>query len=171
MAAFDVDAAVREDPELVHAAAAATLLAVENGHLERELQASRARIVEAGHAERKRIGRDLHDSAQQRLVALRIYLGLGDIYSDRPEVHEIVERLDRELDEALEELRAVARGIYPHILAQHGIPAALRAVARSAAVPITVADDGIHRHPEPIELADLLRRLEAVQNAAKHARP
>jgi signal transduction histidine kinase len=169
VAAFDVDAAVGEDPELIEAAAAATLLAVENGHLERELRASRARIVEAGDAERRRIGRDLHDSAQQRLVALRVYLGLADEYVERPEGHELVERLGRELDEALHELRAVASGVYPHVLAEHGIPAALRAVARSMAISASVTDDGIRRHSQPIELAIYFCCLEALQNAVKHA--
>jgi signal transduction histidine kinase len=171
VAALDVDSALGENPELVHAAAAATLLAVENGHLERELRASRARIVEAGDAERQRIGRDLHDSAQQRLVALRIYLGLADEYVDRPEGHAIVERLGRELDEALDELRSVARGIYPHVLAEHGMEAALRSVARSTTIPTKITNDGIGRQPRAVELAVYFCCLEALQNAAKHAGP
>ena len=168
VAALVTDEALAEDPELVDAAASATLLAVETGRLEGELRASRARAFAAGDAERRRIGRDLHDSAQQRLVALRVHLSLAGERLD-PDELPIVEELERELDEALDELRTVARGIYPQVLARHGLAAALRSSAQSAAIPVSVTDEGVRRHPEAIELAVYFCCLEALQNAAKHA--
>ena len=128
VAAMVIDETLAEDPGLVQAAASATLLAVENGHLEGELVASRKRILEAGHAERRRIERDLHDSAQQRLVALRIHLALAGERLVRPEDRTMLERLGVEVDDAIDELRAVAHGIYPPILADEGIGAALASV-------------------------------------------
>ncbi len=168
VAALDTDAALAEDPELVDVAASATLLAVETGRLEGELRASQARALAAADAERRRIGRDLHDSAQQRLVALRVHLSLAGEQL-QPEGLPIVEQLERELDEALDELQSVARGIYPHVLAQHGLAAALRSAVRSAATPVSVTDEGLRRHPEATELAVYFSCLEALQNAAKHA--
>ena len=168
VAALDTDDALAENPELVDAAASATLLAVETGRLEGQLRASQARALAAAAAERRRIGRDLHDSAQQRLVALRVHLSLAGEQL-QPEELPIVEQLGRELDEALDELQSVARGIYPHVLAQHGLAAALRSAVRSTAIPVTVTDESLRRHSETIELAVYFSCLEALQNAAKHA--
>lgn len=168
VAALDTDDALAENPELVDAAVSATLLAVETGRLEGELRASQARALAAADAERRRIGRDLHDSAQQRLVALRVHLSLAGEQL-QPDELPIVEQLERELDEALDELQSVARGIYPHVLAQHGLAAALRSAVRSAAIPVSVTANGLRRHPETIELAVYFCCLEALQNAAKHA--
>ena len=168
VAALDTDDALAENPELVDAAASATLLAVETGRLEGELRASQARALAAAAAERRRIGRDLHDSAQQRLVALRVHLSLAGEQL-QPDEQPIVEQLERELDEALDELQSVARGIYPQVLAQHGLAAALRSAVRTAAIPVTVTDESLRRHSETIELAVYFSCLEALQNAAKHA--
>ena len=170
VAALDTDDALAENPELVDAAASATLLAVETGRLEGELRASQARALAAADAERRRIGRDLHDSAQQRLVALRVHLSLAGEQL-QPEEQPIVEQLERELDEALDELQSVARGIYPQVLAQHGLAAALRSAVQSAAIPVSVTDDGLSRYPGAVELAVYYCCLEALQNAAKHAGP
>ena len=170
VAALDTDDALAENPELVDAAASATLLAVETGRLEGELRASQARVLAAADAERRRIGRDLHDSAQQRLVALRVHLSLAGEQL-QPEEQPIVEQLERELDEALDELQSVARGIYPQALAQHGLAAALRSAVQNAAIPVSVTDDGLSRHPGEVELAVYYCCLEALQNAAKHAGP
>jgi signal transduction histidine kinase len=170
VAALDTDVALAENPELVDAAASATLLAVETGRLEGELRASQARALAAADAERRRIGRDLHDSAQQRLVALRVHLSLAGEQL-QPEEQPIVEQLERELDEALDELQSVARGIYPQVLAQHGIAAALRSAVQSAAIPVSVTDEGLRRHPSAVELAVYFSCLEALQNVAKHAGP
>ena len=170
VAALETDAALAENPELVDAAASATLLAVETGRLEGELRASQARALAAADAERRRIGRDLHDTAQQRLLALRVHLSLAGEQLP-PEDQPIVEQLERELDEALDELRSVARGIYPQVLAQYGLAAALRSAVQSAAIPISVTDEGLRRHSSAVELAVYFCCLEALQNVAKHAGP
>ena len=101
VAAMVIDETLAEDPELVRAAASATLLAVENGHLEGELRASRTRILEAGNAERRRIERDLHDGAQQRLVALRIRLGITSEQSEDPGQRAMLERFGDEVEETM----------------------------------------------------------------------
>ena len=170
VAALDTDDALAENPELVDAAASATLLAVETGRLEGQLRASQARALAAADAERRRIGRDLHDTAQQRLVALRVHLSLAGEQLP-PEEQPIVEQLERELDEALDELQSVARGIYPQVLAQYGLAAALRSAVQTAAIPVSITDEGLRRHSCAVELAVYFCCLEALQNAAKHAGP
>jgi signal transduction histidine kinase len=169
VAAMVIDETLAEDPELVEAASAATLLAVENGDLEGELRASRARILEAGHAERRRIERDLHDSTQQRLVSLRLHLTLAGEQVDRSEEREMLERLGAEVDDAIEELRTVAHGIYPAVLADRGVGPALKAVARSSAISIRIGDEWRGRHSEAVETTVYFCCQECLQNAAKHA--
>jgi signal transduction histidine kinase len=171
VAAMVIDETLAEDPELVRVAASATLLAVENGALEGELRASRARILEAGHAERRRIERDLHDSAQQRLVALRIHLTLAGERLDRSEQRAMLDRLGAEVDDAIDELRTVAHGIYPQVLAQHGVGAALAAVALRSAMPVGIRDEWIGRQSEAVETTVYFCCMECLQNAAKHAGP
>lgn len=171
LAAMLIDETLCEDPELLRAAALATLLAVENGNLEGELRASSERILNAGHAERRRIERDLHDSAQQRLVALRIHLTLTGEQLDRPEAREMLERLGAEVDETIDELRTVAQGVYPKVIAQAGVGAALVAVAGRSPMPVSVRDEGMGRHSEAVEMAVYFCCLESLQNAAKHAGP
>jgi signal transduction histidine kinase len=164
-----MDGALTEDPELVGAATSATLLAVENGNLEGELRASRGRIVAAGDAARQRIERDLHDSTQQRLVALRVRLTLAAEGMEGAEQRSMVEKLGGDLEEAIDELRSVARGAFPQSLAMRGVGPALSEVARHAAIRVRVEDRGLGRHPEAVELAVYFACLEALQNAAKHA--
>ena len=168
VAAMVVDESLTEDPELVQAASAATLLAVENGGLEGELRASRARILQAGHEERRRIERDLHDSAQQRLVALRIHLELAGGTMDSADQREMLERLGSEVDDAIDELREVAHGLHPEILAQAGVGPALKAVAVRSATQVSIAGT-LPRQSEAVELAVYFCCLESLQNAAKHA--
>ena len=166
VAVMTIDETLTEDPELVRAAATATLLAVENGALEGELRASRARIVAAGHAERRRIERDLHDGAQQRLVALRMHLSLvGEKLGGSREL----ESLGVEVDEAIHELRDLAHGLYPPLLAQAGVGSALAAVARRSGIPVRVFEHGLPRQAEPVEVTLYFCCLEALQNVAKHA--
>jgi len=169
VAAMVVDETLAEDPELVRAAASTTLLAVENGDLEGKLRASRARILEAGHAERRRIERDLHDSAQQRLVSLRIDLTLAGERLDGSEEQAMIERLGGQIDDAIEELRGVAQGVYPSVLADRGVGQALKAIARNSATPIRVAEEWHGRHSEAVETTVYFCCLECVQNAGKHA--
>jgi signal transduction histidine kinase len=162
VAVLEADEALGEEPELLRAAAAATLVAVETGQLEGALHESRARAALAGEAERRRFGRDLHDGAQQRLLAIR--LRLGELGRDDA----VVSELDAELALALQELRALAQGLYPPVLARHGVGAALRAVTRSSG-RVAVRDDGLGRHAPACESAIYFCCLEAVQNAIKHA--
>jgi signal transduction histidine kinase len=169
--ALVIDEALLEHPEMVRAAGATTLLAVENGHLEGELRASRARIMEAAMAERRRFERDLHDSAQQRLVALRIHLGLVGDDVARPEDRAQLERLGVEVDEAIDDLRSVARGLYPQRLLEDGVAAALDSATRGGAIPVTIEDVGLRRYTQAVELTIYFCCLEALQNAAKHAGP
>jgi signal transduction histidine kinase len=171
VAAMVIDGALAEDPELVRAAASATTLAVEHGNLEGELRHSRARIVAAGDAERRRIERDLHDGAQQRLVALRLHLAIASEQLDGHEQQVLVDRLGTQVEEALEDLRTIASGVYPKILTDAGVAAALRSASRHAALSLTIDDGWRRRHPEEIEAAVYFSCLEALQNAAKHGGP
>ncbi|UGS37801.1 sensor histidine kinase [Capillimicrobium parvum] len=171
VAAMVVDETLMEDPELVRAAAAATLLAVEHEALEGELQASRVRIVEAGNEERRRIERDLHDSAQQRLVALRIRLGQVAEQLDGSRDRAMIEQLGGEVDQVIGELRGFAQGVYPHVLGQSGLGPALEAVALRSAMRVTVRDDGLGRYSEALETSVYFCCTECLQNAAKHAGP
>jgi signal transduction histidine kinase len=171
VAALVIDNALAEDPELVRAASWATVLAVENGNLEGELRDSQARILAAGDAERRRLERDLHDSAQQRLVALRIHLSLASEELDGSEQQAVVDMLGSQVDEAIDDLRSIATGLYPKVLGDAGVGAALRSVARHAAIPVVIDDHWRHRHPQEIELAVYFSCLEALQNTAKHAGP
>jgi signal transduction histidine kinase len=171
VAAMIVDETLTQDPELVRSAASATLLAVENGALEGELRESRARILEAGHEARRRIERDLHDSAQQRLIALRIHLTLaGERVEHEPERAEL-ERLGLEVDQTIDELRDLAQGAYPQVLARAGLGGALRAAALRSSIPVSVQDAGLRRHTEALETTAYFCCLEGLQNAAKHAGP
>ncbi len=140
------DPSLLDDPELVEAVGAAASLALENSRLQAELRAqlaevraSRARIVEAGDAERRRLERDLHDGAQQRLLGIRLALQLarGQL-GRRRAVDELLAEADAEVVGALEELRALARGIHPAILTDEGLAPALAALARRASVPVAL---------------------------------
>jgi signal transduction histidine kinase len=136
-----------------------------------ELRASRARIVEATDAERRRIERDLHDGAQQHLVALavsvRLARQLADVNPDQAK--EILDQLGSDLQDAVQELRNLAHGIYPPLLMDRGLGEALSAAAGRAALPTVVRAEGIGRYPQQVEAAVYFCVLEALQNAGKHA--
>ncbi len=137
------------------------------------LKAAQRRISAAGDAERQRIERNLHDGAQQRLMAIRLELGLVSdrLELDPPSARHELDRLRAELDEALEELRRLAHGLYPPVLASDGLWPALLAAAQHAALPVEVARSHVPRLPRTIESAAYFCCLEALQNAAKHAGP
>jgi signal transduction histidine kinase len=136
-----------------------------------ELRASRRRLVEAQDAERRRLERNLHDGAQQQLVALNVQLGLlGRLAEDPARVRETAQRLQVAVGDALEDLRDLARGIYPPLLADRGLAVALEAQARKAAVPTTLESDGVGRYRQDVEAAVYFSALEALQNVAKYAR-
>jgi signal transduction histidine kinase len=168
-AAMVIDRALAEDPELVWAAASATALAIEHGNLEGELRDSQARILAAGDAERRRIERDLHDSAQQRLVALRIHLSMAREGLTGPAGKTLADELGAEVEEALHDVRSIAGSAYPQLLADVGVADALRSASRAAAVPVVVEGGWRRRHTDAVELAVYFACLEALQNAAKHA--
>jgi signal transduction histidine kinase len=135
-----------------------------------ELRASRQRLVAAQDAERRRLERNLHDGAQQQLVALKVQLGLAERMADGGQnVAELLRQLKDDTGEALENLRDLARGIYPPLLAAEGLPAAVASHARKTSLDVEVAADGIGRYPQDIETAVYFCVLEALQNASKYA--
>ncbi len=136
-----------------------------------DLKAAQKRLVSAQDAERRRLERNIHDGAQQQLVALAVKLKLADalIERDAQKARELVGQLQGETHTALEDLRDLARGIYPPLLADKGLPAALEAQARKSGLPIEVRADGIGRYPQDIEAAVYFSCLEAMQNIAKYA--
>ena len=138
-----------------------------------ELRASRRRLIEAQDLERRKIERNLHDGAQQQLVALGVQLGLLERLAravpDADRVTAAIPQLQEMLGGALEDLRDLARGIYPPLLADRGLAVALDAQARKAVVPTTVDADGIGRFDRQVEAAVYFCTLEALQNVAKYA--
>ena len=136
-----------------------------------ELRESRARIVASGDAERRRVERDLHDGAQQHLVALAVTLRLArDILAEDPETGaEMLAQMADDVQATIRELRELAHGIYPPLLADNGLGDALRAAANRSPLAVTVTTDGIGRYSEGIETAIYFCCLEALQNAGKHA--
>jgi signal transduction histidine kinase len=136
-----------------------------------ELRASRSRIVAAGDEQRRRIERDLHDGAQQHLVALAVSVRLARAAADRdPEATKaMLDELGEDLQDAVQELRNLAHGIYPPVLMDRGLPAALETAAGRAALPTDVVTDGVGRYPQALEAAVYFCCLEALQNAGKHA--
>jgi signal transduction histidine kinase len=136
-----------------------------------ELRESRARIVATADAERRRVERDLHDGAQQHLVALAVNLRLTrDIIGDDPAGGtEMLDQMAEDVQVTIRELRELAHGIYPPLLADAGLPEALRAAAARSTIPVAVSADGIGRYPQGVETAIYFCCLEAMQNAAKHA--
>jgi signal transduction histidine kinase len=171
------DASLDDDPELVDAVRAAASIALENERLHAEaqarlaeVQASRERIVAAGDAERRRLERNLHDGAQQRLVAIALQLSLlkGRIQSDPATAEQLATSAGDELALSLAELRELARGIHPAVL-EHGLAAALESLAARAAVPTKVMFETSEPLPEPVELAAYFVASEALANIAKYA--
>ena len=136
-----------------------------------ELRASRQRLVSAQDVERRRLERNLHDGAQQHLVALKVKLGLAEMLlgRDPAKAAATLEQLKGDADEALETLRDLARGIYPPLLADKGLVVALESQARKATVPVRIEADGIGRYPQEIEAALYFCTLEALQNVQKYA--
>ncbi len=135
------------------------------------LRESRARIVASGDAERRRVERNLHDGAQQHLVALAVNLRLAkDIIVDDQEAGmEMLDQLAGEVQETIQELRELAHGIYPPLLVDSGLPEALRAAANRNPLSVDIVVEGIGRYPSETEAAVYFCCLEALQNAAKHA--
>ena len=177
VAAIVHDPALDEEPQLVRTAGAAAALALENQRLSAELRAriedlraSRARIVEAGDAERRRLERDLHDGAQSRLVALAMKLRMARRRAEgRPDVTAILDESSVELQASLDELRELARGIHPAVLTDRGLGPALEMLASRAPVPVDVAGDVDDLSPA-VATAVYFVVSEGLTNVAKYAR-
>jgi signal transduction histidine kinase len=169
--------ALGEEPELLDAVTAAAGIALENGRLHAELRArleelrgSRARIVDAGQKERQRLERNLHDGAQQRLIALSLELGvLEDRLGSDPDARTRLDQARREIATSLEELRDVARGIHPAVVSGHGLEVALEQLAARAPVPVHLNVEVEGRLPERIEVAAFYLVSESLANIGKHA--
>jgi signal transduction histidine kinase len=180
LAAIVHDPVLREDPTLVRSVMAVLRLAVENERLDGalrtqldEVRASRARLVVAAEEERRRIERDLHDGAQQRLLGATIALQQArQAASDGSTATQLEERLTAAADElqsAIRELRELARGIHPALLEDEGLPAAVAALGRRATVPVETQVDLGRRLPREIESTAYFTIAEAVTNATRHA--
>ena len=177
VAALLHDSSLQDEPELLAAVTAAAGIAVENGRLEAELRArleelkgSRARVIEAGQKERQRLERNLHDGAQQRLIAVSLQLSLLEQrLGDRPDATARLEQARSEIALSLEELRAVARGIHPAVLSGHGLAVALESLAGGAAVPTRLVVEIDGRLPESVEVAAYYVVAESLTNITKHA--
>jgi len=146
-------------------------LVLANSRLIEDLRASRQRLVAAQDVERRRLERNLHDGAQQQLVAMAVRLRLARTTAskDLAEADRMLEQLEGDVSDALENLRELARGVYPPLLADRGLAAAIEAQARRSPVPVHVEADGIGRYPQELETALYFCTLEALQNAAKYA--
>jgi signal transduction histidine kinase len=136
-----------------------------------ELRQSRARVVASGDAERRRVERNLHDGAQQHLVAMAVNLRLTrDMLADDPQgAAEMLDQLADDVKTTIQELRELAHGIYPPLLADSGLGEALRAAGSRSPLPVALVTDGVGRYSADIEAAIYFCCLEALQNAAKHA--
>ena len=146
-------------------------LVLRNVRLIEELRASRQRLVAAQDEERRKLERNIHDGAQQQLVALGVKLRLADslVERDPAKAHEMMAQLQIETQAAVDDLRDLARGIYPPLLADQGLEAALQAQARKSPTPVRVETDGIGRYDQDLEAAVYFSCLEALQNIAKYA--
>ena len=179
IAALIHDASLRDEPELIEAAAAAARLALENARLGAEVQAqlttvkeSRARIVAAADDERRRIERDIHDGAQQRLVALALELRTAQrkLGADAdPEVERLLDTAVGELQVALDELRELARGVHPAILTEEGLAAALESLVTRLPVRVTLEAVSEERFAPEVEAAAYFVACEALTNVVKHS--
>jgi signal transduction histidine kinase len=158
--------------KLVRDLASQAGLVLRNARLIEELRASRRRIVSAQDERARKLERDIHDGAQQQLVALSVKMRLLEPLVDREptKAHELVGQLQADATDALENLRDLARGIYPPILADRGLSAALEGQGRKATIPVRLEPDGIGRYPQEIESAVYFCVLEALQNVGKYAR-
>jgi signal transduction histidine kinase len=157
--------------KLVRDLAAQAGLVLRNVRLVEDLRASRQRLVAAQDQERRRLERNIHDGAQQQLVALTVKARLARQLIDRDPTNaaDVLRQIETETQDALEDLRDLARGIYPPLLADEGLVAALRAQGRKAAIEVSLEAEGVGRYPEEVEATVYFCALEALQNVAKYA--
>jgi signal transduction histidine kinase len=158
------------EEQLIAELAAQAGLVLENFRLIEDLRSSRQRLVAAQDEERRRLERDLHDGAQQQLVALAVKVRLAETLVGRDEEQrEALQGIQRDAQEALDNLRDLARGIYPPLLADQGLAAALQSHARKTPLPIAFEIENVDRYPPEVEAAVYFFVLEALQNIAKYA--
>jgi signal transduction histidine kinase len=178
VAALVHDRSLLEERALLDAVTAAAAIALDNGRLRaeshariEELRGSRARVIEAQQRERQRLERDLHDGAQQRLIALSLDLGRLESRADTDDESRVaLAQAKKEVAASLSELRAVARGLHPAVLSGHGLAVAVESLAARAVVPVTL-DLGLEgRLPETVEVAAYYVVSESLANIGKHAR-
>jgi signal transduction histidine kinase len=177
VAALLHDASLGEEPELLDAVSAAAGIALNNARLHadlgarlEELRGSRVRVIEAGQKERQRLERNLHDGAQQRLVALSLELTmLRKLFDDDPEASSRIEHARSEIAQSLDELRDIARGLHPAVVSGHGLAVALESLAARAPVPVRLNVQLDDRLPEPLEVAAYYLVSESIANIGKHA--
>ncbi len=177
VAALVHDSALLEERELLDAVTAGAGIALENGRLHAQLRArleelrgSRARIVAAGQTERKRLERNLHDGAQQRLIALSLELGmLEESLRGDPDAARRLDLARREIARSLEELRDIARGLHPAVVSGHGLAVGLEQLAARAPLPVRLTVNVGERLPEPLEVAAFYLVSESLANVGRHA--
>jgi signal transduction histidine kinase len=176
VAALLHDPSLEDEPELLAAVTAAAGIALENTRLQVELRArleelrgSRARIVQVADRERQKLERNLHDGAQQRLVALSLELSLLDSELAGPDAHARLDRARVEIAASLDELRAVARGIHPAVVSAHGLGVALEQLAALAPVRVRMTIGIEERLPEAVEVAAYYLVSETLANVGKYA--
>ena len=178
VAALLHDRALGDERRLLEAVGAAAGMSLENARLQAELRArveelsgSRARVIEAGQRERQRLERNLHDGAQQRLIALSLRLSmLEKRLPEEPTLKHELDTARHEIALSLEELRDVARGIHPAVLSGHGLSVAVESLAASAPLPVQLTLQVPGRLPEQVEVAAYYVVSESLANVAKHAR-
>ncbi len=180
IAAVIYDSELSDNAQFVQAAGAASSESLERVRLQAKLTdstarlaASRARLVETAYVERKLIERDLHDSIQQDIVALRIKLdAVAEAMREEPSRGErMITMLGRQVDDVLGTLRSLAGGIYPALLDEQGLAEALKSVALRSPLPVSVVAGGVNRYAKDVEIAVYFCCLEALQNSGKHAGP
>jgi signal transduction histidine kinase len=169
VAALIHDASLDEGSGVAEGLAATSVLLLENTGLVEELQASRRRIVSTAQQERLRLERNLHDGAQQRLFAVQVKLEAARELAADPALADELGEIAGDAAAAVDELRSLAHGLYPTILRERGLVDALRAVARTAAIPTTIVSHDVERMPAVVEEAIYFFVSEATQNASKHA--
>ena len=177
LAALLHNPSLRDEPERLDAVSAAAGIALENGRLQVELRArleelrgSRERVIDAGQQERRRLERNLHDGAQQRLIALSLQLGLlAEQLGGQPDARKRLARARGEIALSLEELRDVARGIHPAVVSGHGLAVGLESLVARAPVPVRLAVELEGRVDERIEVAAYYVVCESLANVGKHA--
>ena len=177
LAALVHDPSLDDEPELLDAVSAAAGIALENGRLQAELRArleelrgSRERVLEAGQRERQRLERNLHDGAQQRLIALSLDLSmLEQRLGDDPDARAQIDLARGEIAQSLEELREVAHGLHPAVVSGHGLGVALESLAAGAPVPVRLEVELQERVDEALEVAAYYVVSESLANIGKHA--